>query len=234
MIHLGDRTYRMVVDHKDAWNPEAFRDRYSEVLDRYDYIVGDWGYNQLRLKGFFKESSPKATKDTSIAALQDYLHEYCNFGCAYFVIERISNPNRQYEDQDERAEDLDDGGEASASRRHPSAHRQDHHGRKEHMRRNDRPRSNDKPQDNANEKTRENEKQRGNDRAEVNDKSRSQEENQGSEASKRGETGQAAAQQPSKNNHRRNRFRNRKHRGKGDKSAEQGQQKSQPTGAAKE
>lgn len=94
MIHQGERTYRMIFEYRDAWKPEAFRERYSEVLDRYDYIVGDWGYNQLRLKGFYKDDNPKATKETSISSLQDYLQEYCNFGCAYFVIERVHHPDR--------------------------------------------------------------------------------------------------------------------------------------------
>ncbi|CAG7649375.1 YutD family protein [Paenibacillus allorhizosphaerae] len=93
MIHIAGRTYEVVTDHKSGWKPEAFRDRYSEVLERYDYIVGDWGYNQLRLRGFYKDNHPKATKDTAISTLQDYLNEYCNFGCAYFIIEKV--PGRQ-------------------------------------------------------------------------------------------------------------------------------------------
>jgi uncharacterized protein YutD len=88
LIQLMGKTYELVIDHKDGWNAEAFRERYSEVLDRYDYIVGDWGYSQLRLRGFFKETNPKATKESSIAAVQDYLHEYCNFGCAHFILEK--------------------------------------------------------------------------------------------------------------------------------------------------
>ncbi|WP_199620597.1 YutD-like domain-containing protein [Paenibacillus alkalitolerans] len=91
MILIGEKTYELILEHKNAWNADAFKERYSEVLDRYDYIVGDWGYNQLRLKGFFREGSPKSTKDTSIGGLQDYLQEYCNFGCAYFVLERTAN-----------------------------------------------------------------------------------------------------------------------------------------------
>lgn len=94
MIHQKTRTYRIIYQYKDAWKPESFRERYSEVLDPYDYIVGDWGYNQLRLKGFYRPDNPKATKETSIAYLQDYLHEYCNFGCAYFVIERVDPSDR--------------------------------------------------------------------------------------------------------------------------------------------
>ncbi|MEB3100347.1 YutD family protein [Ferviditalea candida] len=95
MIHIMDKTFELVQEHKNGWNPEAFRERYSEILDRYDYIVGDWGYNQLRLKGFFKETNPKANKETSIAGLQDYLNEYCNFGCAYFVLEKAPRPNQR-------------------------------------------------------------------------------------------------------------------------------------------
>jgi uncharacterized protein YutD len=90
LINIGGRIFELVLDHKGGWNPEAFRERYSEVLDRYDYVIGDWGYNQLRLKGFFHDKHPKATKDTAIGHLVDYLQEYCNFGCAYFVLRRVN------------------------------------------------------------------------------------------------------------------------------------------------
>lgn len=78
-----------MLDHKDGWNPEAFRGRYSEVLERYDYIIGDWGYSQLRLKGFYRDNHPKVTRDTAISGMVDYLNEYCNFGCAYFVLHKL-------------------------------------------------------------------------------------------------------------------------------------------------
>lgn len=94
MIQIVGKTFELVKDFKNGWNPEAFRERYSEVLDRYDYIVGDWGYNQLRLKGFYRENHAKANKDTSIVGLQDYIIEHCNFGCAYFVLKRIKNPQQ--------------------------------------------------------------------------------------------------------------------------------------------
>ncbi|AFC27968.1 hypothetical protein PM3016_1029 [Paenibacillus mucilaginosus 3016] len=91
MIHIAGKSYEVIVDHKNGWRFEAFRERYSEVLERYDYIVGDWGYSQLRLRGFFKDNHPKATRDSSISTLQDYLNEYCNFGCAYFIIEKVAS-----------------------------------------------------------------------------------------------------------------------------------------------
>lgn len=88
IVLTGNHAYTLEHEHKNGWNAELFKERYSEVLERYDYIVGDWGYNQLRLRGFYQEGHPRATKDTAISSLVDYLNEYCNFGCAYFVLRK--------------------------------------------------------------------------------------------------------------------------------------------------
>ncbi|KAF1298349.1 transcriptional regulator [Enterococcus sp. JM4C] len=88
-VLVGERHYHIVRNHREGFDAEKLGERYSEVLARYDYIVGDWGYEQLRLKGFFKEDNRKAYPDQRIDTLEDYLYEYCNFGCAYFVIERV-------------------------------------------------------------------------------------------------------------------------------------------------
>ena len=91
IIHIQGKTYELLTNYNDAWNAEAFRKRYSDILKKYDYIVGDWGYGQLRLKGFFSDDHPKATRDNKISYLQEYLDEYCNFGCAYFVLKQVSS-----------------------------------------------------------------------------------------------------------------------------------------------
>lgn len=86
---IGTRQYKLVANHRDGFDPEKLGERFSEVLARYDYIVGDWGYEQLRLKGFFDADDRKAQPEQRIDTLEDYLYEFCNFGCAYFVIQRI-------------------------------------------------------------------------------------------------------------------------------------------------
>ncbi|MGX7150554.1 YutD family protein [Enterococcus ureasiticus] len=88
-VTIGAREYLLVKNHREAFDAERLGERFSDVLSRYDYIVGDWGYDQLRLKGFFNESNRKAAPEQRIDTLEDYLYEYCNFGCAYFVIERV-------------------------------------------------------------------------------------------------------------------------------------------------
>jgi uncharacterized protein YutD len=89
MIWINNTCYELVENVRNGFNEEAFRARYSDILNKYDYIVGDWGYNQLRLRGFFDDHNQKATYDTKISTLSEYLYEYCNFGCAYFVLRKV-------------------------------------------------------------------------------------------------------------------------------------------------
>ena len=92
---LADGTYRLVKEYRDGFDYETVIKRYNEVLSKYDYIVGDWGYDQLRLRGFFKDDFKSAPLDAKINTLNDYLYEFCNFGCAYFVIEQIGDFKRK-------------------------------------------------------------------------------------------------------------------------------------------
>ncbi len=88
MIIVEGNTYELVENVREGFKEEDFIGRYSEILAKYDYIIGDWGYGQLRLKGFFDDKNQKSTFDTKISTLQDYLYEYCNFGCAYFIVKK--------------------------------------------------------------------------------------------------------------------------------------------------
>jgi len=89
---IDSMEYRLVYNYRNAFSVEMLAERYSDILVRYDYIVGDWGYEQLRLKGFFRSNNQKVFVDQRIDALEDYLYEFCNFGCAFFVLERLGEP----------------------------------------------------------------------------------------------------------------------------------------------
>ncbi|MFD1020496.1 YutD family protein [Thalassobacillus hwangdonensis] len=89
MIELFGKQYEVIENHRDGFQPEALEQRFSDILSKYDFIVGDWGYGQLRLRGFYDDQNPKSTFDSKISTLEDYLYEYCNFGCAYCVLKKI-------------------------------------------------------------------------------------------------------------------------------------------------
>ncbi|MGG1251764.1 YutD-like domain-containing protein [Brevibacillus agri] len=110
MIRTQAGTYEVMEENRDGWNPEAFRERYSDILDKYDYIVGDWGYGQLRLRGFYTDSNRKVPFEQRISALDEYLHEFCNFGCPYFVLRKVKaavgNNGPEQDGQDENQDNI--------------------------------------------------------------------------------------------------------------------------------
>lgn len=89
MVVIQGYCYEVIEDVKNGWDEASFTSRYSEILHKYDYILGDWGHSQLRLRGFFDDHHRKATGDTKISTLPEYVSEYCNFGCAYFVVKKV-------------------------------------------------------------------------------------------------------------------------------------------------
>lgn len=87
----------LVENEKDAFDVLSFTQRFSDILLKYDFIVGDWSNEQLRLKGFYKTHHTKALN--TIHRLEDYLKEYCSFGCAYFILGNDNPEVIQFEEE---------------------------------------------------------------------------------------------------------------------------------------
>lgn len=105
-LHFGDRiksedgtiNFKLVQNEKDAFNPEILGQRFSEHLLKYDYLVGDWASDQLRLKGFFRDDH-NIRKSSRLSRVDDYLKEYCAFGCAYFILENQEPVDIAFEEE---------------------------------------------------------------------------------------------------------------------------------------
>ncbi|MCZ0717644.1 YutD family protein [Aerococcus kribbianus] len=87
-LEINGRYFMLRINYKDALDMKALSQRYMALFDQYDYIVGDWSFDQLRLKGFYYEEAQAGKLDQKINHLPDYILEYCSFGCAYFVLEQ--------------------------------------------------------------------------------------------------------------------------------------------------
>lgn len=93
-VMINKEKYAIVKNYREGLNLELLEERYSDFLEKYDYIVGDMSYGKMRLRGFYRDDVKKIPIDMRISYLEDYLLEYCSFGCAYFVLENIE-PNRK-------------------------------------------------------------------------------------------------------------------------------------------
>lgn len=77
----------IIRNYRDAFDELKFKARFSDILTKYDFIVGDIAADQLRLKGFYRQEQEKTGKINVIDSFEDYLYEYINFGAPYFVLE---------------------------------------------------------------------------------------------------------------------------------------------------
>ncbi len=85
-IIIEEETYLLVENYREGFELDAFKARYQPFFEKFDFIVGDWGHEQLRLRGFYQISQSGVPYDQTIDLLEDYILVYCNFGCRYFVI----------------------------------------------------------------------------------------------------------------------------------------------------
>ena len=85
-VLIREAHYKLAMNYREGFDFKEFQRLYQDYYGKYDYIVGDWAHEKLRLRGFYQLRARKAPKDRLINFLDDYLKEYCNFGCAYFVL----------------------------------------------------------------------------------------------------------------------------------------------------
>ena len=86
IVKSDDIVLTLLDNYKNGFDATVFSQKFSELLLKYDYIVGDWGHEQLRLKGFYKTEKP-VPRQYKFDFIEIYLKEYCQYGCAYFILE---------------------------------------------------------------------------------------------------------------------------------------------------
>ncbi len=89
-IMLNDINYNVIADYKDGFDKEEVENKYTDYFEGYDYIIGDWSYGKLRLKGFCKKENKLFNEINDFEKKTDYLRDNCAYNCRYFVLEKIS------------------------------------------------------------------------------------------------------------------------------------------------
>jgi len=90
-IQLENNKYQLVKDYKDGFNLEDISLKYTDYFDDFDYIFGDYSYEKLRLKGFYRKKNSKCSEINNIEKIDDYIRNYCAFECRHFLLEKIDS-----------------------------------------------------------------------------------------------------------------------------------------------
>lgn len=89
MVVIDDKKYDLIENYRDAFNEEEFKEYFTDYFYKYDYIVGDYAYNKLRLKGFYENNKQEAKELNKIKNKDKYIEENCAYQCKYFVLKKI-------------------------------------------------------------------------------------------------------------------------------------------------
>ncbi len=87
---INEKEYELVKDFRDGFDIEEVTNKLTDYFDNYDYVVGDWAYGKLRLKGFYETGSKKCKPINDIKILDNYLENNCAKNCKHFVIKKIN------------------------------------------------------------------------------------------------------------------------------------------------
>ena len=91
MIEVENNQYELIKNYKDGFNLEEFKSLCTEYFLDYDYILGDYAYNKLRLKGFYDKDNVNVNKTNNYEDIDNYIKGYCAYDCRYFILKRIAN-----------------------------------------------------------------------------------------------------------------------------------------------
>lgn len=90
-ITINNQKYFIMKNEKDAIDKEELEKKLTEYFDSYDYIVGDWAYGKLRLKGFNSKTNKNFKDLNDVDKVEDYIKQNCAYGCRWFMISEIKN-----------------------------------------------------------------------------------------------------------------------------------------------
>ncbi len=87
-ITLNQQKYMIMKDVRNAIELEAIEPKFTDYFKNYDYIVGDWAYGKLRLKGFNSKTNPNFKTINDIDKVEEYLEKFCAYQCRYFILSK--------------------------------------------------------------------------------------------------------------------------------------------------
>lgn len=89
MVEIDGIKYNVIKDYREALDIEDLKGKITDYYDSFEYILGDYAYGKVRLKGFNKKGSKNYKKINDYNLIDDYINKYCAYGCKYFILQRV-------------------------------------------------------------------------------------------------------------------------------------------------
>ncbi len=87
MYNLLNNKYK-VIKGEENFVYEEVKGLFTDYFQDYDYVLGDYSYGKIRLKGFYESNNKKAKRVNDFKYFDDYIREYCSFGAKIFLLKK--------------------------------------------------------------------------------------------------------------------------------------------------
>ena len=88
-VIIDSKTYEVIKNVIDALDVEDLDCKITDYYDSFDYILGDYAYGKVRLKGFNDKDNKYFKAINDISKVKEYIENCCAYGCKYFILKKI-------------------------------------------------------------------------------------------------------------------------------------------------
>ena len=88
-IKIGEIEYEVLENRGDMLDVEEVSSLMTDYFDSFDYVLGDYSYDKLRLKGFCSEDNPNFKEINDISGVKDYIENFCSYKANYFLLKKV-------------------------------------------------------------------------------------------------------------------------------------------------
>lgn len=88
-VIIDEKKYEVIKNYKDALDVSDLLGKITEYYDDFDYILGDYAYGKVRLKGFNEKTNKNFKPINDYGKIMDYIQNSCAYDCKYFILKHI-------------------------------------------------------------------------------------------------------------------------------------------------
>ncbi len=90
MVNINGVFYEVLKDYGEMLNTLDLNEIVTDYYDNFDYIVGDFAYGKVRLKGFYESDNKQRKDHNDIKNVDDYITNCCAYGCKHFILKKVN------------------------------------------------------------------------------------------------------------------------------------------------
>lgn len=88
-VVINNKKYKVIKDNGDCLDILDLTDKITEYYNSFDYILGDFAYGKVRLKGFNEKGNKYYKPINDYKKIDNYIEKYCAYGCKYFILKKL-------------------------------------------------------------------------------------------------------------------------------------------------